>query len=441
MPLPGASGCPLNSVRYIQAAHNFTSGAGLSTWDEAGFQPLTHFPPLYPLILAIAASSLQLAAAWAHSLQALLFAANIASLGLIAWYYSPGKRWLGIIAAITACLALPLLEIHAWAWSEPLFLLLATWALFALYRHLEKPENLWLLCAAGLAALACLARYLGFAVVLAGVLAILLLSRKPLKSRLVDLLVFSAISLLPVSIWLVSGALLGSASAERMLAYHPLSLAQIKTIILVMTTWLAPLSLSNRARLWLAILLAVSSLSVAILLYKRRGLAPRWRQLAFLSIITGSYLLALAVSLSVFDASTPLDNRILSPLFAAFLLLVICLLGAALEHNRLPGRVVLIVCFIWMAATYSIQAAHFLKGWRQQGLGYSSPRWIYSETLTGLRGLASQGPIYSNFPDAITFFTGHAAYSLPLEFNPFTLTVNPQLAAEIQRMGDTIKEE
>ena len=50
-----------------------------------------------------------------------------------------------------------------------------------------------------------------------------------------------------------------------------------------------------------------------------------------------------------------------------------------------------------------------------------------------------QGPIYSNFPDAITFFTGYAAYSLPLEFNPFTLTVNPQLAAEIKRMGIDMK--
>ena len=81
-----------------------------------------------------------------------------------------------------------------------------------------------------------------------------------------------------------------------------------------MTTWLAPLALSNRARSGLAILLALSSLCVAILLCKRRSLAPRWRLLAFISIITGSYLLALAVSLSVFDASTPLDNRVALPI-------------------------------------------------------------------------------------------------------------------------------
>ena len=211
---PWGIGLSPNSVRYIQAAHNFTSGAGLSTWDEADpaasafpaalpALPGNHCPPacsVLPPGAQLAGAPLCRQYGFARS-DCLVVLARQALAGDHRCLYSmPCPAPAG-----NPCLG---------RGASPLFLLLATWALFALYRHIEKPQNRWLLCAAGLAALACLARYLGFAVVLAGALVLLLLSRKPLKSRLVDVLVFSAISLLPVSIWLASSALLGWANAS-----------------------------------------------------------------------------------------------------------------------------------------------------------------------------------------------------------------------------------
>ena len=70
---PWGIGLSPDSVQYIQAARNLRLGFGLSIWGKQGYQPLTHFPPLYPLILAVAASSRETILAWAHGLQAILF--------------------------------------------------------------------------------------------------------------------------------------------------------------------------------------------------------------------------------------------------------------------------------------------------------------------------------------------------------------------------------
>jgi hypothetical protein len=64
-----------------------------------------------------------------------------------------------------------------------------------------------------------------------------------------------------------------------------------------------------------------------------------------------------------------------------------------------------------------------------------------SETLTGLCRLAVQGPIYSNDPEAIYLFTGHAARLSLLKYNPYSLQTNPRIEPELQRMGKNIPED
>ena len=269
------------SVQYIQAAWQPAPGVRPFDLGKAGLPAPTHFPPLYPLILAVAASSRETILAWAQGLQAILFTANIASLGLIVWICSPRKRWLGALAAGAAICALPILEIHIWAWSEPLFLFLSTWGLFLLYRHLEKPATVFLVSAAGLQALACLARYTGLAVALAGVFSILLLSRKGLRYRFTDSLVFILVSLLPVAIWLERNVLRGVKGTDRLLVYHPLSLALAKTAVVGFTTWLAPMRLPNETRQWLAIFLYCVLVTGIVLLWKRRKTQHSLRPIVF----------------------------------------------------------------------------------------------------------------------------------------------------------------
>jgi hypothetical protein len=437
---PWGIGLSPDSIQYIQAARNFNLGVGFSVWGELGYKPLTHFPPLYPLLLAAAASNTASVIAWARGIQALLFAANIATLGWIVWVSSPRRRWLGTMAACVACIALPLLEIHTWAWSEPLFLILSIWGLFLVYRHLEKPDFRMLIGAAGLVALACLTRYVGFAVVLAGSISILLLSRKPFKYRVTDSLIFALISLLPIFTWLYYNALRGGHGTDRYLVYHLLSLAQVKTAIVVFTTWLIPLPLPGRTLFWLAVFLVTVLLTDAYMLWKGKDHGQILRPVAFLSIFILSYLLALVGSLSFFDSSTPIDNRILSPAFAACLLLAFCLAGATLAPGKSWQGLVFFLCFLWVAATYLGQAYLWMNGWRQQGLGYTSYTWVHSDVLDRLRSLALPGPIYSNDPDALYLASAQPALPLPLKYNPFTLQGNNAFSAEMEHMGEKMRD-
>ena len=321
-----------------------------------------------------------------------------------------------------------------------MFLLLSTWGLFLLYRHLEKPATVLLVSAAGLVALACLARYTGLAVALAGVSSILLLSRKGLRYRFTDSLVFILVSLLPVAIWLARNALRGVQGTDRLLVYHPLSLAQAKTAVVVFTTWLAPVPLPNEARQWLAIVLFCLLVVGAVLLWKRIKAQHSLRPIAFLTIFILSYIIALGVSLSLFDSSTPVNNRLLSPVFVACLILAACLAGGALTPSSTVQKIAVVLVLLWITSTHLHQATGLIGGWRQQGLGYASQAWAQSGVLRRLGSIASGSLIYSNEPEAIYLQTGRNALPLPGIYNPITRLPNTDFSAEVERMGQNMRD-
>ena len=437
---PWGIGLSTDSIQYIQAARNLLSGAGLAMWGEQGYQPLTHFPPLYSLLLASVGSSISGILSGARGIQAILFAANIASVGLIVRMCSPRAHWLGVLAAGVACCALPLLEIHAWAWSEPLFILLSMWGLFLLYRHLEGASFVWLLGAAGLVALACLMRYAGLAVALAGAICILLLSWKPWRYRITGCLTFTLLSLLPVSAWLALSALGGMNSIDRPLALHPLSLAQVKTAVVVVTTWLAPMPLPNSIRMWLAITLSGVLCFGAYKLWRRKKNPNDLRPLAYILIFIISYSLVLGISLSYFDSSTPINNRILSPVFTACLFLAACLAGAVFSPLSNRQKLVTLLCFFTIIGVHLHQGAAWLSEWRRQGLGYASAAWVHSEVLGKLRSTVPGTPIYSNEPEAIYLYTGQNVLPLPDRYNPYSLLGNGAFNTEMQHMGAKMRD-
>lgn len=129
-----------DSVSYLVMAQMFSPYAPVSQAVAAAFPREAFYPPLFPLVLALAGAAHH--TAWAHALTALLVAASIPLIYLL------GIRWLAdrrAAAVATGCVVLlPSLWINAKGiLSEPLFCLLLLATFCVLERDANGRSRLW----------------------------------------------------------------------------------------------------------------------------------------------------------------------------------------------------------------------------------------------------------------------------------------------------------
>jgi hypothetical protein len=442
---PWGIGISTDSVTYLMAARNLSAGLGLSLWTgSSSTQPLTHFPPLYPLLLAgMARLGLDPLAA-ARGLNALLFAANIASFGLVLRHCASGSRWTGVLGAFLVFSASFMLELHATAWTEPLFILCGIWSLFILYRHLEQPRRTVLFSAGLLAALACLTRYIGVVLVVTGLIGALWLSREALRRRLIDGGIWVVVSAAPLLAWLVRNERLVGTGVDRQLALHLLSLAQVKTGLLVFSTWLVPQGLSNTSRQALLLFVVAICLGMGAYLWRRRKIEELdLRPITLPLLFTLIYLASLGLSISFLDAQIPVNSRLLSPLWVAGLFSALYLAdGLLFQVEGIRAlKTLLLGSLLLVCGLYLQNAVSWISQSHRQGLGYASPGWIESDLVEKVRLLPPETPVYSNAPEVIYFFSGIYASPLPLKWNPNSLRPNPLLDSELSDMGAKLRGE
>ena len=311
-----------DSVSYLEAARNLAAGRGVTTTEEDGaeLRPLTRFPPLYPAALAAIARLGPDALDAARWLNLVLFGANIVLASLLVARCAPGARWLPVVAAVLIASSPEIAMLHGTALSEPLFLLLAFSGLLFLARHLETPKGRTLLAASMLIALAFLTRYMGGALVATGILAILLAPKARLNRRVKDAAAFAAIATLPIALWTLRNRLGGAPATGRRFAFHPIDADAIAVATGTVGEWLLARHV-GAAPAWLF----AAGLLLCTLHWLASGAAraagavlPRT-----LALFVLAYLFLLLASICFFDAATPLNGRILSPVLVAILVLAL----------------------------------------------------------------------------------------------------------------------
>src|SRR5262249_37373084 len=130
-----------------------------------------------------------------------LFALNIVLVALSLCAALPQSYWILLIGSWFMLTSVDMLAIHTMAWSEPSFLFFSLLGLFVLAVYLEKPRGWQLLLAAGLCAVSWFVRYIGGALLVTGVIAILLWDRRTWSLRLRAALLFSILTLAPIVLW------------------------------------------------------------------------------------------------------------------------------------------------------------------------------------------------------------------------------------------------
>jgi Dolichyl-phosphate-mannose-protein mannosyltransferase len=429
-----------DSVSYLEAARNLAAGRGVTTTEEDGaeLRPLTRFPPLYPAALAAITRLGPDALDAARWLNLVLFGANVVLASLLVARCAPGARWLPVVAAVLMASSPEIAMLHGMALSEPLFLLLAFAGLLFLSHYLETPKGRTLLAASLLIALAFLTRYMGAALVATGILAILLAPKASLHRRVKDAAAFAAIATLPIALWTLRNRLGGAPATGRRFAFHPIDADAIAVAIGTVGEWLLARHI-GAALAWLfaAGLLLCTLHWLASGAARAAGAAlPRT-----LALFVLAYLFLLLASICFFDAATPLNGRILSPVLVAILVLA---LGGVRARVRAGKSSIPVILATSLALIFSFGYARETTQWAREraavgGTGFASLAWRRSETVRRVAELPASSRIYSNARDAILLLTGRPTRWLPAPVDAETRQPRPNYAAELEAIRTDLR--
>lgn len=413
-------GVSLDSIAYISTARSLLDGGGFTVWSGSPYQ---NYPPLYPAALALTGVSGADPADAAGWLNAAVFGLVVLVAPL--WLRRRGvSAFLAVWAACALALSYPLVLVSSRAISEPLFALSVLLAIVALEARLRTGLRAALALTALFAALACLDRYGGVAI-LGGVLIVLALpSGAPARSRAAQAAFCAACALAPLGAWMLRNELLtGRPTGVRPEAAFPLP-DHLKLGFVTLTEWIVgrddlriawfrwlfedgPRAEAALAGIVLALAAAAALLARAA--WRRARGAPLPRApgpILAIAIVSAVYAGTTAAALSV-QGVEGLEHRYLSPLYAPLLLLAALALdrlfrrdarapllgGATLPGGRRAGVLTMLAALalaLWLVPQARLYASAFESHW-SHGYGSSSRTWADSATIAYLEARPLEG--------------------------------------------------
>ena len=409
-----------DSINYVAAARSFANGQGFQQYDAS---PFTHWPPLFPIILGGSGFFGYDILIFARVFNAITFGLSIFWFGKLASRVIR-SRVMRVVTTATVMLSFPLLKMFVMVWSEPLFILFVLIFLERVGRlHVDQSHLTGsIVVLAGLAASACLQRYVGIALVFAGTISLLRLRGVRWRFRLLAVGSFCLLSSFPLVLWVARNqALIGEAAGKRAPSTTTL-LISIQDLIVVWTNWFLPYHTLTSVRI--AILVAIIGFVVTFaLLYRDRVVHSELSEPKVIMVESGTILFAYCLLLLVITNSIevePISQRYLSPIFPIFLLLAFKSLEGFSEWCDAKGLLrnraaaLSLVVAIFMFSQSATTASQVVSIWREEGAGdYTQTSWEESELIRWLQRNPLDGQIYSNAADLIYFKTGVVARPLP----------------------------
>lgn len=395
-------GVSYDSVVYVQASDSLSSIPLPQPRDNGG-EPLYWLAPIYPLALKAIGGSYM----GARFLNGLLLLVATLLIGAITWR-SLGSRS-GLAAGALYAFSPAVFATHLNLLAEPLYLVLATAALGLIAQRHPTLAGLT-------AAAAVLTRYAGLPLILTG--AIVFRGRDRIR--------FLTWSIAPYLAWIVRNELVAGQTTGRQVRWHPPDWEVLERGLrtaghLLWTDGHLPsITLPFGAAGLLLQLVAAAALVVALLRAERRNVPP----LVVVGMIhAGLYCAFLAVTVSLFDAATPVDARLLVPVVPALVLTIAWL------TRRTPVAALVLACALAVA---TLQQARTVSLY---GLDYSGRIWS-AATFDGVS--LPSGDLHSNWPAAVAYFTGRSPQRLPRPADTHTLAANPHYRGQLESLARAV---
>lgn len=443
---PSGAMLSTDSISYLDGARSLMKGEGYSFRIYGDSKPLTAWPPLYSFLLMLVARvgiDVYTAARW---LNALLVAGNVWLVGFLAYRFTNKSPVAALLSALVMAVSADILTIHMFVWSEPAFSFLTLLGFGFLSRYLTKPGWMWLMLSAVLFSLACLTRYTGGAFVLGSAVCIMAFARIPIRRRLLTLALFVAVSSIPVALFVFRNLL----ATERMhpvdLSFHLISLRFLwQGVYVALSCFLPGMYSWFLFLLKIGFALAFSLLFLAFTWYtwKYGELRTRLSHLlpVWITLILAAIHLAFHILFATLFGTIQLQTRYFAPLHSLLIIAIAVFFSSIVQAARKKRAIILLVtafCMLLIAKNFKTSVGRAV-GIRSNGLYFTAFSWKNSETISWLKRLKIHGPIYSNYPDVIYWYTGRSALLLPERFDENTKQLRTEYKAEMATMFQALK--
>lgn len=439
---PEGLGLNDDSIAYIAGARSILGGNGYREAWLASNEPVTHFPPGFPAVLAFIGFVTGLdPLRGARALNGLLFGLNIALTGWVGLRMTR-SRVAGILVAALTLLSSPLLYIHTRAMSEPLYIFLMLVSFLLLDYYFERSNNYYLVALGFVLAWAYLARYAALSL-LATMVAVLLILRENWRERLKSAVVLVASALPWIFAWSVRNRIVGGSFTNRVLGWHPITVENWRKargtfadFIVPVEEWQHFFKIIPEFYKIVPILIGITLLVWVLTKGLPRFFKPERGSLSEVLPFTNAlyviaYLVLLITTMTLFDPATKFQVRILSPTYVSLLLLLIAL-GTWLWRKRTVFWKSIISLFVaGILSMFAYGQNLSVQELRKGGDVFASARWSDSEAISLLEKIPSDVLILSNEPGVVYLYTGRASGVLPKTEPGITDIKQPVLDGQI----------
>ena len=426
------AGVASDSVKYLAVAQNLLDGNGL--FDHRGL-PLLSWPPLYSIMLAgmhVLTGLDVFVAGWYFNI--FLLGLDLFLSGVIFQRVFFTKPLYAYLATVFVFLSISSLRIHATIGSDAFYLTMTLLFLLAMDDYVQRRSYRAFAWVVVLSALAPLLRYVGLALAVTAGIVILIENRKSMRVLLRDGFVLGIFSVAPIFWWLVIhnimtyGSLWGTSNDRTVDVLLNTELALTK-----MLHWFVPyLSVIMPVLTRPFIVLGVFALGLALINRKNMGNWLVWvREFAVPStypIMIYAFVYFWAVASTIITS----DHRYLhSDRYYVILLVPTMIFAFATydilikPHLKFPARqlsyALVIIFALWM-----VYPLYGLREYLVNALERGEPSdynlfntRAYHESLIvpemqRLRESQPDALVYSNYVDAVWFYTRKPATILPV---------------------------
>ena len=432
-----------DSVTYLKVSDNFLNGIGLYLSPD---KPMTHYPPLYPMVLTIGGLLGATLLDWAKYLHIIFYSANITLIWLIIFKDTRSSVIAALLGSVVALSSALMIHIHSVAWSEPLFIFMALSGLIFLVEFFAKTKTKHLIASGLLIGLALLTRYSGVALLFACLLGIIFFTT---KRKLHSIFLFGLCGMIPISIWLIRNLMLANTLTNRTLDSHPITVNYFNQATTIFSEWLQlPSGLPEIFTQSFFILLVCSSLFASFFLfYKQKKISREISDyhIAYFPLLSHFfiliYFLLLMITISFFDAHTPLDHRIMSPVFIIYLIGTTSLIyNIFLTFNTPPKiKIFIALIFLFFITFQAKETSYLVTDFYNNGRGYAGKEWKTSEAVFFAKNLPQGTTIFTNATDALNILADKHAKDIPKLIDPATRKRNKNFESEIVKMVQEIE--
>jgi hypothetical protein len=398
-----------DSVYYISAARSLANGQGLTAFNGMIW---IIWPPLYPVLLAIPSILFGIDPLTSLPfINAILFGLMIYLSGILLSRHISNVIFM-ILGTGIILISNILLDLYTMAWSETLFSFLVMTFIVCLEKFLEKGNRTSFIIFTLAVALACLTRYVGVVLVPVGVVVLYFFYHKKLKIRFFSIGLFLVISVLPLSLWLlrnysISGTLTGNRIPAVLTFTHNLALTYNS---LREWTCFRPDNFIGNLLFYFLLIFLIAIIVFFTLKGYLSIMKSRLKHTGPLAISVLAYISFLILATSIYR-SDPINWRLLSPVYAPGILLMLIIIDILVEPLRVRfstlkvNNYLAVVLVIWIIFYPMRISALNMRTWLIWGTGgYSNREWKQnSELISELKKNPPESGhlIYSNEGDVL----------------------------------------